>query len=67
MALHLSGDTEADRLISEDHRVSEDTMVMKGKKEAAPDLHLRRVKGYLTTTVGTDPVTTKPILEWHFD
>jgi transposase len=27
----------------------------------------RRVKAYLTMTVGTDPVTTKPTLEWHFD
>lgn len=27
----------------------------------------RRVKTSLTTTVGTDPVTTKPTLEWHFD
>ncbi len=27
----------------------------------------RRVKGSLRTTVGTDPVTTKPTLEWHFD
>ena len=27
----------------------------------------RRVKASLTTTVGTDPATTKPTLEWHFD
>jgi transposase len=27
----------------------------------------RRVKSYLTTTIGTDPTTTKPTLEWHFD
>jgi transposase len=27
----------------------------------------RRVKGLLSTKVGTDPVTTKPTLEWHFD
>ena len=106
------------------YRVSEDTMVMKGKKKSEPDLHLRRVnvwssaragaaakarakklarargdlerlgrglggryyptekeviervavisrerrvKGSLRTTVGTDPVTTRPTLEWHFD
>ena len=28
---------------------------------------VRRVKASLTTTVGTDPATTKPTLEWHFD
>lgn len=106
------------------YRVSEDTMVIKGKKKTDPDLCLRRVfvwssaragaavkarakklararddlerlgrglggryypsekevteriavimserrvKGLLTTKVGTDPVTTKPTLEWHFD
>jgi hypothetical protein len=27
----------------------------------------RRVKACLTTTAGTDPVTAKPTLEWHFD
>ena len=27
----------------------------------------RRVKNYLTTAIGTDPVTAKPTLEWHFD
>ena len=27
----------------------------------------RRVKTSLTTTVGTNPVTAKPTLEWHFD
>lgn len=27
----------------------------------------RRVKTSLRTTVGTDPTTTKPTLEWHFD
>ena len=27
----------------------------------------RHVKAYLRTTVGTDLVTTKPTLEWHFD
>ena len=27
----------------------------------------RRVKSYLRTTIGTDPTTTKPTLEWHFD
>lgn len=27
----------------------------------------RRVKNYLRTTIGTDPTTTKPTLEWHFD
>ena len=27
----------------------------------------RRVKSYLTTTIGTDSTTTKPTLEWHFD
>jgi transposase len=27
----------------------------------------RRVKAYLRTTAGTDPVTAKPTLEWHFD
>ena len=27
----------------------------------------RRVKGSLRTTVGTDPETTRPTLEWHFD
>ena len=27
----------------------------------------RRVKSLLTTTIGTDPTTTKPTLEWHFD
>ena len=27
----------------------------------------RRVKSYLTTTIGTDPTTTKPTLEWHFN
>ena len=27
----------------------------------------RRVKSYLTTNIGTDPTTTKPPLEWHFD
>jgi len=27
----------------------------------------RRVKASLRTTVGTDPVTTRPTLEWHFD
>src|ERR1039458_7753419 len=106
------------------YRVSEDTMVIKGKKKTDPDLCLRRVfvwssarggaavkarakklararddlerlgrglggryypsekevteriavimserrgKGLLSTKVGTDPVTTKPTLEWHFD
>jgi transposase len=106
------------------YRVSEDTMVIKGKKKSEPDLELRRVfvwssaragaaakarvkklerargdlerlgrglggryypsekevieriaviarvrrvKGSVQTTVGTDPVTTKPTLEWHFD
>jgi transposase len=106
------------------YRVSEDTMVIKGKKKSEPDLHLRRVfvwssaragaaakarakklarargdlerlgrglggryypsekevieriaviaqvrrvKGSLQTTVGTDPVTKRPTLEWHFD
>ncbi len=116
-----AGKAEEDR---GSYRVSEDTMVIKGKKKSEPDLHLRRVfvwssaragaaakarekklarargdlerlgrglagryyptekqvteriaviarerrvKGYLVTTVGTDPVTTKPTLEWHFD
>lgn len=27
----------------------------------------RRVSGYLRTTIGTDPVTGKPALSWHFD
>ena len=27
----------------------------------------RRVKSSLRTTAGTDPTTTKPTLEWHFD
>jgi transposase len=27
----------------------------------------RRVTAYLHTTVGTDPTTSKPTLEWHFD
>jgi transposase len=27
----------------------------------------RRVKGCLRATAGTDPVTAKPVLEWHFD
>ncbi len=27
----------------------------------------RRVAAYLHSTVGTDPVTAKPTLEWHFD
>ena len=27
----------------------------------------RRVKAYLRTTIGTDPLTTRPTLEWHFD
>ena len=27
----------------------------------------RRVKSLLTTTISTDPTTTKPTLEWHFD
>src|SRR5664280_2723755 len=106
------------------YRVSEDTMVIKGKKTSEPDLCLRRVfvwssaragaatkararklerargdlerlgrglggryyptekevieriavitrerrvKASLRTTVGTDPVTTRPTLEWHFD
>ncbi len=106
------------------YRVSEDTMVICGKKKSEPDLCLRRVfvwssaragaaakarakklarargdlerlgrglggryyrsekevieriaviarerrvKASLRTTVGTDPVTTKPTLEWHFD
>ena len=106
------------------YRVSEDTMVICGKKKSEPDLHLRRVfvwssaraaaaakarekklarargdlerlgrglggryyqsekevieriavitrerrvKTSLKTTVGTDPVTRKPTLEWHFD
>jgi len=106
------------------YRVSEDTMVIRGKKKSEPDLCLRRVfvwsgaragaaakarvkklerargdlerlgrglggryyptekevteriavitrerrvKTSLRTTVGTDPVTTKPTLEWRFD
>ncbi|MHB8320375.1 MAG: IS1634 family transposase [Acidimicrobiales bacterium] len=106
------------------YRVSEDTMVIKGKKVSEPDLDLRRVfvwssaragaaakarekklerargdlerlgrglggryyrsekevieriavitrerrvKASLRTSVGTDPVTTRPTLEWHFD
>jgi transposase len=106
------------------YRVSEDTMVMKGKKKSEPDLHLRRVfvwssaragaaakarakklerargdlerlgrglggryyptgkevieriaviarvrrvKGSLKAAAGTDPVTARPTLEWHFD
>ncbi|MHB1712326.1 MAG: hypothetical protein ACYCV7_13155 [Acidimicrobiales bacterium] len=49
------------------YRVSEDTMVIKAKLTSEPDLHLRRVKGYLRSTIGTDPVTTKPTLECHFD
>jgi transposase len=106
------------------YRVSEDTMVIKGKKTSEPDLCLRRVfvwssaragaaakarakklertrgdlerlgrglggryyptekevteriavitrerrvKASLRTTVGTDPVTTRPTLEWHLD
>lgn len=106
------------------YRVSEDTMVIKGKKKSEPDLHLRRVfvwssaragaaakarakklarargdlerlgrglggryyptekevteriavitrerrvKASLRTTIGTDPVTAKPTLEWRFD
>jgi len=106
------------------YRVSEDTMVIQGKKTSEPDLCLRRVfvwssaragaatkarakklerargdlerlgrglggryyptekevieriavitrerrvKASLRTTVGTDPVTTRPTLEWHFD
>lgn len=106
------------------YRVSQDTMVIRGKKKSEPDLCLRRVfvwssaragaaakaranklerargdlerlgrglggryyqnekqiieriavitrtrrvKGTLTTTVGTNPTTTKPTLEWHFD
>jgi transposase len=28
---------------------------------------VRRVKGSLQTTVGTDPVTKRPTLEWYFD
>ena len=27
----------------------------------------RRVKSCMRTTIGTDPTTTKPTLEWHFD
>jgi transposase len=27
----------------------------------------RRVKAYLIATVGTDPATNKPTLDWHFD
>ena len=106
------------------YRVSEDTMVIAGKKKSDPDLCLRRVfvwssaragaaakarekklararsdlerlgrglggryypsqkevveriavitrehrvKASLIAIVGTDPVTAKPILEWHFD
>src|SRR5487761_1277036 len=106
------------------YRVSEDTMVIVGKKKSEPDLELRRVfvwssaragaaeaarakklvrargdldrlgrglggryypsekevveriaviarvrrvKGSLQTTVGTDPVTKRPTLEWYFD
>jgi transposase len=106
------------------YRVSEATMVIKGKNKSEPDLHLRRVfvwssvragaaakaraktlarahgdlerlgrglggryyptekevtepiaatardrrvKASLQTTVGTDPMTTRPTLEWHFD
>jgi len=106
------------------YRVTEDTMVLTGKKKADPDLELRRVfvwssaragaaakarakklerargdlerlgrglggrhyptqdqvtdriavitrerrvKGCLRATAGTDPVTARPTLEWHFD
>ena len=117
---------DADKLEPErgSYRVSEDTMVIRGKKTSEPDLSLRRVlvwssaragaaakarekklervrgdlerlsrglggryyrterevieriavitrerrvKTSLRTTVGTDPVTTRPTLEWHFD
>lgn len=41
------------------------------KKEAIERVALitreRRVKASLRTIVGTDPVTAKPTLEWHFD
>ncbi len=116
-----AGKAEQDR---GSYRVSEDTMVIKGRKTSEPDLHLRRifvwssarasaaakarekkltratgdlerlgrglggrcyrsekqvieriavitrerrVKASLRTTVGSDPETTKPTLEWHFD
>lgn len=126
LAVDYVAERDADKALEDrgSYRVSEDTMVICGKKKSEPDLRLRRVfvwssaragaaakarakkldrargdlerlgrglggryyrsekevieriavitrtrrvNNTLTTTVGTDPATTKPTLEWHFD